>query len=53
MKRFKNILYVSEPSADQDSSLARAVSLAENNQNKKGQIQIKNKKGQIQIKCYT
>ena len=32
MKRFKNILYVSEPSADQDSSLARAVSLAENNQ---------------------
>jgi len=32
VKRFKNILYVSETSVDQDSTLARAVSLAENNQ---------------------
>jgi nucleotide-binding universal stress UspA family protein len=32
MKRFKNILYVNEPSAPQESTIARAVSLAENNQ---------------------
>jgi nucleotide-binding universal stress UspA family protein len=32
MKRFKNILYVAEPKLDQTASLARAVSLAENNQ---------------------
>lgn len=31
MKRFKNILCVSEPTVDQDSTVARAVSLAENN----------------------
>jgi universal stress protein E len=31
MKRFKNILYVNEP-ADQESAIARAVSLAVNNQ---------------------
>lgn len=30
MKRFKNILYVAEPSVTQDSAIARAVSLAEN-----------------------
>ena len=32
MKRFKNILYVNEPTADQESTIARAVSLAANNQ---------------------
>lgn len=32
MKRFKNILYVNEPTAEQESSIARAVSLAVNNQ---------------------
>ena len=32
MKRFKNILYVKEPTIDQASAVARAVSLAENNQ---------------------
>lgn len=32
MKHFQNILYVSEPSVEQDSTLARAVSLAQNNQ---------------------
>lgn len=32
MKRFKNILYVAEPAQDQTAALARAVSLAENNQ---------------------
>jgi len=32
MKRFKNILYVNEPTIDQASAVARAVSLAENNQ---------------------
>jgi universal stress protein E len=32
MKRFKNILYVNEPTVDQKSAIARAVSLAENNQ---------------------
>ncbi len=32
MKRFKNILYVNEPSVDQESTIARAVSLAVNNQ---------------------
>ncbi|RTR05895.1 universal stress protein [Halomonas nitroreducens] len=32
MKRFKSILYVIEPSAPQEAGLARAVSLAENNQ---------------------
>lgn len=32
MKRFKNILYVSEDSVVQDSALARAISLANNNQ---------------------
>lgn len=32
MKRFKNILYLNEPTVDQASALARAVSLAKNNQ---------------------
>ncbi len=32
MKRFKNIVYVNEPTVDQESMLARAVSLAGNNQ---------------------
>ncbi|HNZ64378.1 MAG TPA: universal stress protein [Smithella sp.] len=32
MKRFKSILYVAESDNDQESALARAVSLAENNQ---------------------
>lgn len=32
MKHFKNILYVNESSVDQASAIARAVSLAENNQ---------------------
>lgn len=32
MKRFKNILYLNEPTVDQTSAVARAVSLAENNQ---------------------
>ena len=32
MKRFKNILYVNEPTANQESTFARAVSLAVNNQ---------------------
>lgn len=32
MKRFRNILYVIEPSAAQDQGLARAASLTENNQ---------------------
>lgn len=32
MKRFKNILYVNEPTADQETTIARAVSLAANNQ---------------------
>jgi nucleotide-binding universal stress UspA family protein len=32
MKRFKNILYLNEPTVDQVSAVARAVSLAENNQ---------------------
>ncbi|MDD3081284.1 MAG: universal stress protein [Desulfobacterales bacterium] len=32
MKRFKNILYVTEETVDQASAVARAVSLAENNQ---------------------
>lgn len=32
MKRFKNILYVNEPTIDQASAVVRAVSLAENNQ---------------------
>lgn len=32
MNRFKNILYVSEASAAQDAAIARAVSLAQNNQ---------------------
>ncbi|SCZ67705.1 universal stress protein [Thiohalomonas denitrificans] len=32
MKGFKNILYVSENAVEQDSALARAVSLTENNQ---------------------
>jgi len=32
MKRFKNILYVNEPTAQQESTIARAVSLAVNNQ---------------------
>jgi len=32
MKRFKNILYLNEPTVDQASAFARAVSLAENNQ---------------------
>lgn len=32
MKLFKNIIYVSEPSVAQEASLARAISLAENNQ---------------------
>lgn len=34
MKRFKNILYVSEEGVDQASAMARAVTLAENNQAK-------------------
>jgi nucleotide-binding universal stress UspA family protein len=32
VKRFQNILYLNEPSVDQESAIARAVSLAENNQ---------------------
>ncbi len=32
MKRFQNILYVNEPAVEQESAIARAVSLAENNQ---------------------
>ncbi|MFN2355346.1 MAG: universal stress protein [Desulfopila sp.] len=32
MKRFKNILYVNEPTVNQESTVARAVSLAVNNQ---------------------
>ncbi len=32
MKRFKNILYLNEPAVDQASTIARAVSLAINNQ---------------------
>lgn len=32
MKRFKNILYINEPTVDQASAVARAVSLAEKNQ---------------------
>ena len=32
MKRFKNILYLNEPAVDQASTIARAVSLAVNNQ---------------------
>ncbi|MBS3756868.1 MAG: universal stress protein [Desulfobacterales bacterium] len=32
MKRFKNIIYVNEPTVDQTSAVGRAVSLAENNQ---------------------
>jgi universal stress protein E len=32
MKRFKNILYVNEPTTQQESTIARAVSLAVNNQ---------------------
>ncbi|MFO7559017.1 MAG: universal stress protein, partial [Desulfobacterales bacterium] len=32
MKRFKNILYVNEPTAHQETAIARAVSLAVNNQ---------------------
>ena len=32
MKNFKNILYVNESSVDQEPAIARAVSLAENNQ---------------------
>lgn len=32
MKRFKNILYVSEQSVAEDTAIARAVSLAQNNQ---------------------
>jgi len=32
MKRFKNIIYLNEPTVDQTSAVARAVSLAENNQ---------------------
>ncbi|MDX9788950.1 MAG: universal stress protein [Desulfobacterales bacterium] len=32
MKRFKNILYLNEPTVDQESAIARAVSLAANNQ---------------------
>lgn len=32
MKRFQNILYLNEPTVDQTSAVARAVSLAENNQ---------------------
>lgn len=32
MKRFQNILYVAEPAVDQSAAMARAVSLARNNQ---------------------
>lgn len=40
MKRFKNILYLVEPGKDQTAALARAVSLAENNQAQLTLLQI-------------
>lgn len=32
MKQFKSILYISEPSVEQESAVARAVTLSQNNQ---------------------
>lgn len=40
MKCFKNILYIAEPSLDQVAALARAVSLAENNQARLTLLQV-------------
>jgi hypothetical protein len=40
VKRFKNILYLAEPSLDQTAALARAVSLAENNQARLTLLQV-------------
>jgi len=40
MKRFKNILYLAEPGLDQTAALARAVSLAENNQARLTLLQV-------------
>lgn len=40
MKRFKNILYLAEPDLDQTAALARAVSLAENNQARLTLLQV-------------
>lgn len=34
MKQFKNILYISEPSVEQESAVARAVTLSQSNQAK-------------------
>ncbi len=40
MKHFKNILYLAEPDLDQTAALARAVSLAENNQARLTLLQV-------------
>lgn len=40
MKRFKNILYIAEPSLEQTAALARAASLAENNQARLTLLQV-------------
>lgn len=40
MKLFKNILYLAEPGLDQTAALARAVSLAENNQARLTLLQV-------------
>ena len=40
MKPFKNILYLAEPGLDQTAALARAVSLAENNQARLTLLQV-------------
>jgi nucleotide-binding universal stress UspA family protein len=40
MKHFKNILYIAEPERDQTAALARAVSLAENNQARLTLLQV-------------
>ncbi len=40
MKRFKNLLYIAEPSLDQTAALARVVSLAENNQARLTLLQV-------------
>ncbi len=40
MKCFKNILYLAEPSLDQTAALARAVSLADNNQARLTLLQV-------------
>ena len=40
MKRFKNILYLAEPGLDETAALARAVSLAENNQARLTLLQV-------------